>query len=132
MRVNRMLRSATLDLEQALDGADLVLVHEWSEHALVKRIGEHRKHHRYQLLFHDTHHRCVTEPGSMAAYDLQHYDGVLAFGSVIRDHYRKVGWARRAWTCPVEVCSTRPRVSGSGNQRSAWWDGWGTIIRVSG
>ena len=100
-------RSDTLDLEQALDGADLVLVHEWSEHALVKRIGEHRKHHRYQLLFHDTHHRCVTEPGSMAAYDLQHYDGVLAFGSVIRDHYRKVGWARRA-SCQVQARLAQP------------------------
>ena len=89
----------TLDLDQALDSADLVLVHEWNEHALVKRIGEHRKHNRhYRLLFHDTHHRCVTDPDSMAGYDLQHYDGVLAFGSVIRDLYRRVGWARRAWT----------------------------------
>ena len=32
----------TLDLDAALDGADLVLVHEWSEHDLVRRVGEHR------------------------------------------------------------------------------------------
>src|SRR5690349_13653610 len=33
----------TLDLDRALDGADLVIVHEWNDHALVARIGEDRK-----------------------------------------------------------------------------------------
>lgn len=90
---------ATLDLDAALAETDLVLVHEWNEHALVRRIGEHRHANpRYRLLFHDTHHRAVTDPGSMAAYDLRHYDGVLAFGSAIRDLYRRQGWAERAWT----------------------------------
>lgn len=89
----------TLDLDLALDGADLVLVHEWNAHALVRRIGEHRRDNgHYRLLFHDTHHRCVTDTASMAAYELQHYDGVLAFGSVIRDRYLAHGWAARAWT----------------------------------
>jgi spore maturation protein CgeB len=75
------------------------VVHEWIEQVLVQRIGAHRRAHRdYRLLFHDTHHRCVTQPQDMADYDLRHYDGVLAFGSVIRDLYRKMGWARRAWT----------------------------------
>jgi spore maturation protein CgeB len=89
----------TLDLGEMLDGVDLVLVHEWSPHALVSRIGEHRASARnYRLLFHDTHHRSVTERAGMAAYDLKHYDGVLAFGQVIRDLYLKEGWAPRAWT----------------------------------
>lgn len=91
--------AATLDLDDALADSDLVLVHEWSDHALVRRIGEHRRANpQYRLLFHDTHHRAVTEPDSMAAYDLRHYDGVLAFGSAIRDLYRHKGWAERAWT----------------------------------
>ncbi|RYZ11794.1 MAG: glycosyltransferase [Comamonadaceae bacterium] len=91
--------AASLDLDSLLDGADLVLVHEWSDHALVRAVGEHRhRHGGYRLLFHDTHHRSVTEPDSMAAYDLRHYDGVLAFGDVIRDLYRAKGWARHAWT----------------------------------
>jgi hypothetical protein len=34
---------ARLDLDAALAEADLVLVHEWNDHALVKRIGLHRK-----------------------------------------------------------------------------------------
>jgi spore maturation protein CgeB len=87
-----------LDLDQALDGMDLVLVHEWNDHALVRRIGEHRARvGGYRLLFHDTHHRSVTDPQSMAAYELSHYDGVLAFGEVIRDLYLARGWTAHAW-----------------------------------
>src|SRR5918997_1100599 len=68
---------ALLDLDAALDGADLVLVHEWNDHELVRRIGAHRAAGgRYRLLFHDTHHRSVTSPEEMEAYDLRHYDGV--------------------------------------------------------
>jgi spore maturation protein CgeB len=88
-----------LDLDIVLDGADLVLVHEWSDHPLVERIGRHRaRSGRYTLLFHDTHHRSLTDEPSMAAYDLAHYDGVLAFGEVIRERYLARGWARRAFT----------------------------------
>jgi spore maturation protein CgeB len=89
----------TLDLDRALDGADLVLVHEWNDHDLVRRIGEHHKRSStYRLLFHDTHHRSVTAPRAMAVYDLSGYDGVLAFGSMIRDLYLEEGWTDRAWT----------------------------------
>ncbi len=91
---------ATLDLDAALDGADLAIVHEWNDHALVGRIGEHhaRSGKGYRLFFHDTHHRAVTAPREMAAYDLSRYDGVLAYGNVLRDLYLRNGWTRRAWT----------------------------------
>jgi spore maturation protein CgeB len=98
------LRSETyqlgsLDLDDAMHGADLVLVHEWTEPALVARIGAHRAATgSYVLLFHDTHHRSVTEPSSMAAYNLTHYDGVLAFGDSVRDTYLARRWTARAWT----------------------------------
>ncbi len=88
----------TLDLDEMLDGADLVIVHEWNTHDLVRRIGEHRRRGDYILLFHDTHHRSVSEPHAMAAYDLSQYDGVLAFGEVVRERYVTHGWAARAWT----------------------------------
>ncbi|WP_439881794.1 CgeB family protein [Pontibacter sp. MBLB2868] len=91
--------SETLNLDDVLRDADLVLVHEWNEHGLVKRIGEHRANGgKYKLLFHDTHHRAVTERESMARYDLTHYDGVLAFGLKIRDLYLQEGWTQKAWT----------------------------------
>jgi spore maturation protein CgeB len=88
----------SLDVDEALDQADAVLVHEWNSHALVRRIGEHHRRGDYVLLFHDTHHRSVSEPHEMAAYDLSQYDGVLAFGEVVRERYVRHGWAARAWT----------------------------------
>ncbi len=90
---------ARLDLDRTLDGADLVLVHEWNDPELVRRIGEHRRRRgRYLLLFHDTHHRAVTEREALARFPLADFDGVLAFGNVIRDLYLERGWAARAWT----------------------------------
>jgi spore maturation protein CgeB len=113
---SEMYRAATLDLDGALHGADLVLVHEWNDHDLVARIGAHRAWlGSYRLLFHDTHHRSVTDPSSMAAYDLRHYDGVLAFGDAIRDLYLSRGWTARAWTWH-EAADTRvfyPRKAGT-------------------
>jgi spore maturation protein CgeB len=118
----------SLDLDEALDGAELVLVHEWNEHSLVKRIGEHRAAvGGYRLFFHDTHHRSVTEPESMAAYDLRHYDGVLAFGSVIRDVYLDRGWAERAWTWheAADVHVFQPRAQTFREGDLVWIGNWG-------
>src|SRR5690606_2674346 len=90
---------ADIDLDAVLDGADLVLVHEWNEPSLVARIGAVRAAGAaFRLLFHDTHHRAITAPAEMRRYDLRDYDGVLAFGDVIRDAYLERGWTRRAWT----------------------------------
>jgi len=88
-----------LDLEGALDGCDVVLVHEWTDADLVRRIGDHRaRAGRYLLFFHDTHHRAVTRPDEIARLDLSGYDGVLAFGEALRQVYLARGWARRVWT----------------------------------
>jgi spore maturation protein CgeB len=91
-------RLDSIDLRRALDGADLVLVHEWNERELVGRIGTLRKSDaRFRLLFHDTHHRAITAPQTMTAYDLSGYDGVLAYGKAIANIYLRRAWARRAW-----------------------------------
>lgn len=89
----------TLDLNAALEGADLVIAHEWNDLALIHRLGEHRRTvGGYRLLFHDTHHRSVSEPHTIAGCRLLDYDGVLAFGQVIRDRYLEQKWAQDAWT----------------------------------
>ena len=90
---------ALLDLDRALDGADVVIVHEWSDHELVADIGARRRDGGdFTLLFHDTHHRSVSQPEQMQAYDLTYYDGVLAFGEVISEIYRERDWAEHVWT----------------------------------
>src|SRR4051794_7333465 len=56
----RFYNKSNFDPGSALEGADLVIVHEWSDHELVRKIGAHRKAGAdFKLLFHDTHHRMV-------------------------------------------------------------------------
>lgn len=118
----------TLDLDAALEGAHLVIVHEWSEPELVARVGRHRAQGgRYRLLFHDTHPRAVTAPQEMARYELARYDGVLAFGEVIRELYLDYGWGRRAWTWH-EAADTRvfrPLSHVARTEDLVWMGNWG-------
>jgi spore maturation protein CgeB len=127
------LRSTTydlpsLDLDLALDGADVVIVHEWNPPEVVARIGRHRAGGgAYRLLFHDTHHRSVSAPDLMQAFDLDAFDGILAFGEVVRELYLRRGWARRAWTwheaADVRLC--RP-IEGERREGDLVWIGnWG-------
>ena len=89
--------TATLNLEQALNDADAVIVHEWNEPAWIARIGECAERLGCTALFHDTHHRSVTDAATMASIDLSHYDGVLAFGQAVADQYVRHGWAAQTW-----------------------------------
>ncbi|MFL6540242.1 MAG: glycosyltransferase [Chthoniobacterales bacterium] len=119
---------STLDLDATLRAADLVLVHEWNEHELVRRIGEHRSRAGdYVLLFHDTHHRAITSPEQMPAYDLSNYDGVLAYGNVLRDLYIQRGSVSRSWTWH-EAADTRvfkPLPRGDFVGDVVWIGNWG-------
>jgi spore maturation protein CgeB len=95
----RRYASDAPDLERSLEEADIVLVHEWNAPELVARIGLHRAQGgSFLLFFHDTHHRGVTAPQEIERFDLDGYDGVLAFGEILRDIYRRRGWGRQAFT----------------------------------
>jgi spore maturation protein CgeB len=95
----RLYREATLQLDRALEGADVVIAHEWNDPWVVSALGSHRlAGGRFLLLFHDTHHRAVTAPHELERFDLDGYDGVLAFGDVLREIYRKRGWGLRVFT----------------------------------
>ncbi len=95
----RTYRPGALDPGEALHRADVAIVHEWNEPAVVRAIGAERaRRPSLRLLFHDTHHRAATAPDDMARFDLSRYDGVLAFGRVVRDLYLARRWARRAWS----------------------------------
>jgi spore maturation protein CgeB len=125
---------ASIDVDEALAGADIVLVHEWNTHAMVRRIGQHRAAGGdYVLLFHDTHHRSVSDAASMAAFDLESYDGVLAFGEIVRQRYERAGWARRAWTWH-EAADTRvfrPRSDIARERDLVWIGNWGDEERTA-
>jgi len=90
---------ADFDHEAAIEAADVVIVHEWTDPALVARIGRARAAGgRFTLLFHDTHHRAVSAESDIAGLDLADYDGVLAFGEVLRQLYLAQGWGRQVFT----------------------------------
>jgi spore maturation protein CgeB len=127
-------REDRLDLDAALDGADLVLVHEWNPPALIERLGRQRlAGGRHLLLFHDTHHRALTRPAEMARYRLEGYDGVLAFGAALREIYLRRGWARRVWTWH-EAADLRSFRSLPGTPREldlVWIGNWGDDERTA-
>jgi spore maturation protein CgeB len=137
-RVYPVLRSVfydetTLDLNNILDRADVVIVHEWNPQQLVARIGQHRAiRGNYQLLFHDTHHRSLTAPPAIRAFDLRHFDGVLAYGNVIRDTYLRNGWARKAWTwheaADIRIFHPLPGCQKDGDL--VWIGNWGDDERA--
>lgn len=125
---------AALDLDQVLDGADLVLVHEWNEPELVARVAAHRNSGgRYLLLFHDTHHRIASGSTVIGGPDLDGFDGVLAFGQALRDAYIRQGWVQRAFAwheaADLRVFRARPEI---GRQNDLVWIGnWGDEERTA-
>jgi len=126
------LRSRTFapgaELEELVDGADVVIVHEWNEPSLVAAIGALRaRGGRFTLLFHDTHHRAVSDPDAIRAFDLSGYDGVLAFGETLSEVYRRWGWEGRVWTWheAADVRHFHPPAEEAEREGLVWIGNWG-------
>jgi spore maturation protein CgeB len=116
------------DLGAMLEGADVVIVHEWNEPDLVAAIGTWRKGvGQFCLLFHDTHHRMVSDPGAMAHYELSGYDGVLAFGETLSAAYRVQGWGDRVFTWHEGADTTlfHPPDVPTERKGAVWIGNWG-------
>jgi spore maturation protein CgeB len=111
-RLESRFYDQTLDLDVATAGADVVLVHEWNDPALVNAVAQHRgRRGHYRLLFHDTHHRVVSDSDAFARFDLGGYDAVLAFGQSLVDLYRSRGWGKQifVWHEAADVTHFYPR-----------------------
>jgi spore maturation protein CgeB len=116
------------DLNRVLIGTDLALVHEWNDGDLVRRVGAvRRRDPALRILFHDTHHRSVTAPPARMGSELRDYDGVLAYGRVIRDVYLERGWTERAWTWheAADVRVFRPVLGRERRGDVVWIGNWG-------
>ncbi len=85
-------------LRLELRGADVVIVHEWNDPAVVNTILSLKCELGFTVLLHDTHHRAYTNPGELLRFQLQLFDGVLAFGEAIRRIYAEGFGVERAWT----------------------------------
>jgi spore maturation protein CgeB len=116
------------DLAIQLSDADAVIVHEWNEPALVAAIGGLRgRGARFTLLFHDTHHRAVSEPDAIRAFDLSGYDGVLAFGETLAEVYRRWGWGDRVfvWHEAADLRVFAPPAEEGERSGLVWIGNWG-------
>jgi spore maturation protein CgeB len=116
------------DIDAMLGDADLVVVHEWNEPSLIAAIGQRRAQGgRFRLLFHDTHHRAVSDPEAIFRRDLSAYDGVLAFGEALAEVYRKAGWGGRVftWHEAADTRLFRPPAKSEPRSGAAWIGNWG-------
>jgi spore maturation protein CgeB len=116
------------NVESLINGADLVIVHEWNDPTLVAEIGQLRTRGApFLLLFHDTHHRAVSAPEEMRAYDLDGYDGVLAFGATLARVYEDWGWSGRVfvWHEAADTRRFHPPAQDIERDGLVWIGNWG-------
>lgn len=85
-------------LRMELQGADIVVIHEWNDPDVVNTILSLKQELGFKALLHDTHHRAHTNPGELLRFQLQLFDGVLAFGEAIRRIYTDGFGVERVWT----------------------------------
>ena len=118
-----------LDYNRILKDQDLVIVHEWNDHSMVKHIKSGGK---YLLFFHDTHHRSVTDEAGIKRYDLSAYDGVLAFGNLIRQKYLSNNRIKNAWTWheAADTDTFYPREKKQMSGDLVWIGNWGDEERT--
>ena len=115
------------EIEAALDGANLVIVHEWNDPDLVAHMGRLRRRADFTLLFHDTHHRAVSDPAAIRRFELDDYDGVLAFGATVAAAYRRWGWGDRVfvWHEAADTTVFHPPATEGERNGLVWIGNWG-------
>lgn len=125
---------ADFDPAEACDGADAVVVHEWNDPKLVAAIGRLRTRGApFTLLFHDTHHRAVSDPKAIEAFDLSGYDGVMAFGETLAEVYRLWGWSGRVfvWHEAADIALFKPPTVEGRRDGLVWIGNWGDGERTA-
>jgi len=118
-------------LRAACAGADVVMVHEWNEPRIANLLASVARAAGALAVFHDTHHRPWSDPESIARFDLQAFDGVLAFGEVLREVYRARFGVERAWTFHEAADHLRFRPLDRPKEQDVVWIGnWGDEERT--
>jgi spore maturation protein CgeB len=116
------------DHEAVVANADVVLVHEWTDAAVVAELGRlRRRGGSFTLLFHDTHHRAVSTADEISALDLGSYDAVLAFGATLKERYQRRGWGRQVhvWHEAADTTLFRPLPKPVRQDDLVWIGNWG-------
>lgn len=110
----------------ALQGLDVVILHEWNSPNLAALLLELRDELGFRLLLHDTHHRASSSPEQIRSFGTDRFDGVLVFGEALRTIYRERFGIGRVWTLHEAADTTVFRPSpGTTNEDVVWIGNWG-------
>ena len=85
-------------LSSALADVDIAIVHEWHTPQFIEGLLAASRRFSCRLIFHDTHHRASSSPGELRKLQIEHFDGVLAFGEALRKIYIDQFNIERVWT----------------------------------
>ncbi|HEY0566295.1 MAG TPA: glycosyltransferase [Terriglobales bacterium] len=85
-------------LDRELQDADVVIIHEWNDPAMVNEVLAKKAGMGFKALFHDTHHRASSALNEILKFHLHLFDGVLAFGEAVRKIYQDGLGIERVWT----------------------------------
>jgi len=121
------------DYKAMLKDVDLVIVHEWNPHELIAALGKLKPAFGYKLLFHDTHHRAVSDTESMSRYDFSNYDGALVFGDVLKRIYLQKGWVNKVctWHEAADTELFHPILETEKEGDLVWIGNWGDDERAA-
>ena len=106
---------------------DIVILHEWNPPELARLLLQLRDHLGFRLVFHDTHHRASSSPEQIELFQLQRFDGILAFGQALERIYRDRFGLSRVWTLHEAADTTvfHPLASQEKQQDVVWIGNWG-------
>jgi spore maturation protein CgeB len=125
---------ADLRMDEWLNGIDLAIVHEWTDPHVISAAGQYRRRNPHlRLLFHDTHHRALTATEELARFELEHYDGVVAYGASLKQTYERRGWGRQVfiWHEAADVRTFYPRARECPLGDVVWIGNWGDEERTA-
>ena len=114
-------------LRETLRNVEIVILHEWNPPALAQILLQLRDDMGFRLLFHDTHHRASSSPEQIASFGLERFDGILAFGEVLRTLYRERFGLRQVWTLheAADVSVFHPQPVEERRTDMVWIGNWG-------
>ena len=106
---------------------DCVILHEWNRPELALALLRLREELGFGLVFHDTHHRASSSPGSIAQFGVDRFDGVLAFGESLRRLYAERFGMTRVWTLheAADTSVFRPMSGVRKVEDVVWIGNWG-------
>ncbi|MDQ3809303.1 MAG: glycosyltransferase [Chloroflexota bacterium] len=94
LRFERYRRDSNLDgwLRERLRQADVAIVHEWNEPAVIRLVASLCNRLGVRALFHDTHYRVVLDADYRAQLDLERFDDILAYSPSTAQRLRELGF----------------------------------------